>query len=66
MGCQGVLYLTGKTKFMSIFWKELFKAVGTQLCMSSAYHPQSNGQTERVNQCLEGYLRAMTSDKPKQ
>jgi hypothetical protein len=35
--------------FASLFWKELFSLVGVQLRMSSAYHPQSNGQTERVN-----------------
>lgn len=43
--------------FTSLLWKELFKLSGTNLCMSSAYHPQSDGQTERVNQCIEGYLR---------
>ena len=43
-------------KFMSNFWKELFKSVGTSLDLSTSYHPQSDGKNERVNQRLEGYL----------
>jgi hypothetical protein len=35
--------------FTSLLWKVLFKLSSTQLCMSSTYHPQSDGQTERVN-----------------
>lgn len=51
--------------FISRFWQELMKLLGAQLNMSSAYHPQSDGQTERVNQCLENYLRSMLIDQPK-
>ena len=37
---------------------------GTELAMSSAYHPQSDGQTKVVNRSLEQYLRAFVGDKP--
>ena len=44
--------------FVSQLWQELFKANGTQLRMSSAYHPQSDGQTEVMNRVVEQYLHA--------
>jgi transposase InsO family protein len=46
------------TQFTSKFWKRLHEVVGTKLDFSSAYHPQTNGQTERVNQIMEDMLRA--------
>ena len=40
--------------FFCSFWKELFKMVGKNLTPSIRHHPQTDGQTERVNQWLEG------------
>ena len=54
------------TIFISHFWKELFQLLKVQLCLSTTYHPQSDGQTEVVNRCLENYLRCMCSDQPRQ
>jgi transposase InsO family protein len=50
--------------FTSTFWRQLFKVVGTKLSYSTAYHPQTDGQSERVNQCLEQYLRCAAHDSP--
>jgi len=45
------------SKFAGEFWESLCKKLGIKRKMSTAYHPQTDGQTERVNQVLEGYLR---------
>lgn len=46
--------------FTSAFWQQLFKLQGTTLAMTSAYHPQSDGQPENLNKGLEMYLRCFT------
>jgi hypothetical protein len=50
--------------FTSNLWKELFGLSGVTLRMSSSYHPQSDEQTERVNQCSETFLRCFVHAVP--
>ncbi|CAI7790022.1 unnamed protein product [Closterium sp. NIES-54] len=56
------LFTHGDPKFTSKFWKELMSLMGTRLATSSAYHPQTVGQTERLNQIVEQLLRAACKD----
>jgi transposase InsO family protein len=52
------------SQFVSKFWEELHKSLGTKLLHSSTYHLQTSGQTERVNQVLEDMLRACVLEFP--
>ena len=49
--------------FTSNFWTALMQHLGVQHKMSTAYHPQTDGQTERLNQILEQYLRCYVNDR---
>jgi transposase InsO family protein len=51
-------------QFVAKFWEALHKSLGTKLLHSSAYHPQTSGQTKRINQILEDLLRACALDFP--
>lgn len=51
--------------FISNFWQEFFLLQHTRLQMNSTYHPQTEVQTEQVNQCLETYLRCFVELQPK-
>jgi hypothetical protein len=48
-------------QFIAGFTRKLYKLLGIKLAMSMAYHPQTDGQTEHINQVLKGYLRIFTS-----
>ncbi|CAJ0967229.1 unnamed protein product [Ranitomeya imitator] len=49
------------SQFVSRFWLSFCAKMGIDLSFSSAFHPQTNGQTERTNQTLETYLRCFVS-----
>jgi hypothetical protein len=53
------------TRFTGQFWTSLFTKLGTKLKFSSGEHPETDGQTERVNQVLEDMLRAYVSIRQK-
>ncbi|KAL4354151.1 hypothetical protein GQ457_06G015870 [Hibiscus cannabinus] len=72
---QGVIKLHGIPRtivsdrdciFVTDMWTELAKLQGSELCFSSAYHPQSDGQTEALSHCLEMYLCCMVAYDPRQ
>jgi transposase InsO family protein len=50
------------SQFTSKFWQKLQEELGTRLNFSIAYHPQTDGHTERINQILEDMLRACALD----
>lgn len=50
--------------FTSAWWKELFRLADVSLCMSTSYHPQSDGQTESLNQTMETYRRCFVNAAP--
>lgn len=48
-------------QFTSKVWKKFCSAIGAQVSLSSGYHPQTNGQTDRLNQELETAIRCVAS-----
>eukprot|EP00253_Pinus_taeda_P029605 PITA_29605 len=65
-GLPKVIISDRDVKFTSAFWRTLFAELGTQLNFSTTYHPQTDGQTERVNQVVEDMLRACVMMRPTQ
>ncbi|GKB80858.1 putative reverse transcriptase domain-containing protein [Tanacetum coccineum] len=61
-GVSALIISDRDSKFTSHLWQSLNKALGTQLDISTAYHPQTNGQSERTIQTLEDILRACVID----
>lgn len=51
--------------FTSNIWRDLFKQAGVQLRMSTAFHPQTDGQSEEANKVITMYLRCLTGDRPR-
>jgi transposase InsO family protein len=54
------------SRFTSRFWTSLQSALGTQLNLSTTYHPETDGKTERVNQVMEDMLRMYVMDNQTQ
>ncbi|POM69492.1 Pol protein [Phytophthora palmivora] len=52
-------------RFTGAFWDTLFQLLGTKLTMSTADHPQTDGQTERVNRALEDTLCSICAEAPR-
>src|SRR5437868_6543481 len=57
-GMQSSIISDRDSKFTSSFWKTLFEMMGTRLALSTAYHPRTDGQTERSNRTIEQILRS--------
>ena len=64
-GLPQVLVTDRDPIFTSNIWQELCKLTDTKMNMSSANHPQTDGQTEKLNQCLETFLRCLVHSTPK-
>ena len=51
-------------RFTAAFWQSVFRSLGTRLTMSTSDHPETDGQTERVNRVLEEILRGYVQSYP--
>ena len=62
-GLPKIIISDRDAKFTSRFWQALFKELDTKIHMSTAFHPQTDGQTERLNKTLEEMIRAYVGYK---
>ena len=60
-GIPEIIVSDRDSKFTSLFWKSLWSLLDTKLAMSTAFHPETDGQTERMNRTLEQMLRAYSN-----
>ena len=63
-GLPKVIISDRDPRFTSAFWQSLFKSLGTELRLSSAYHPQTDGQSEVTIRTLENFLRPYAERNP--
>jgi hypothetical protein len=61
-GVPKIIVSDRDSKFTSSFWNSLWELLDTKLAMSTAFHPQTDGQTEIMNRSLEQMLRAYTNE----
>ena len=58
--------ISGRDKiFTSKAYQDLFKSLNVEVRLSTSHHPETDGQTERLNQCVEAYLGNMVFQNPK-
>jgi hypothetical protein len=63
-GLSKVIISDRDPRFTSHFWRTLFRLLGTKLSFSTAFHPQTDGQTERINRVVEEVMRPYISAQP--